>query len=567
MADTGATISPAAIDGKVTLAALSQATAKMNSNMDATLLDAGKILDTANSANAAAQTANTEDAQANVIIDTVKNNARMKTQGRTASEAAFLGTDPDADTYMIKMLGDDIRATQADVMARDKMINEKMNTSFFDDPMGWISNQFTIQQDVVNRNARVSQLEQREDTLSKINTLTTEAGQKNMTIEQNITAETINASNVKLLNAAVIANAESQRQIAALGLTGINIRLAANKEQFDAVVAGHNANVQEQNLAINQASLGLAQQRENREAVAQASRLELDTLLKNSTLEDKKNKAEAEALLQQKLNKATTTFSMAPITLNEFKLMSGKQRDKLEQMMMDPDVQGGRAGPTPAAALDTMSGLNISGNPGLNMTRSKMIQVQTAVKENLGQMIHGMKPEEIQLKVDQGITQSVKKEVNNIPSTGGFYSPPPLQKVLTIPAVAATSIAKELAVFAKDPTVPTDANMVFRVANDLVAKNPNSIPQLASEIATMYAAINVDNTTTHQYNKLALPSPPSDQFKTQVQTGKGWSGAEVINMANKIQVEATLIRANTDKTTSFTFGKEIGPLGTNRLVD
>lgn len=555
------------VDQATTLAALNAASVKMNDNINASLIDAGKILDSANAANAQAQAATSEDAQAQVIINTVQMNARLKTQQRTASEAAFFGTDPDADTYMVKALGDDIRTTQADIMQRDKMINEKMNTSFFDDPISYIANQFSLPTDVASRNARVSQLEQREETLSKLNALTTEAGQKNMTIEQNITAATVNASNTKLLNAAIIANANSQKEIAQLGLTGINVRMAGNKQQFDAVVAGHNANVQEQGLSLQKAQFGLAQQREAREAEAQKSRLELDTLIKQSTIEDKQKKAESEALLQDKLNRATSTFSMAPITLNEFKLMSGKQRDKLEQMMMDPDVQNGRAGPTPAAALDTMSGLNIPGNPGLNMTRSKLIAIQVAEKEKLGQMLHSMKPEEVQMKVNKGIEDTVKKEANNIPAVGGFYSPPPLQKVLTIPAVAATSLAQELAVFGKDPQAATDANMIFRVANDLAAKDPSKIPQLANEIATIYAAINVDNNTTHQYNKLALPALPSNQFKTQVQTGKGWSGAEVINMANKVNVEATLIRAQSNKTSAYTFGATTGPLGTNRLVD
>lgn len=477
------------------------------------------------------QTAINAEGQAAQDINTIKSNLALSTFAKKKDAAATFGTDPDAPTYVMATLASSILDGTKDLQARDAAIQQKMDTGFFDDPISWITNQFTLPGDVEAYNNKVQNLNESNDIMAKLQARTSDQAKIIDAIDANLSETLVAAQNKGLAAQAAEKVAQSEQKMASLGLTYSNIRLAQTDEQFKAVIAVNNAKVQQQQLSLSIDANQIARER-----------LDIDREKKNIELAMVKDKEAGEKALQGKLDGATAVLGIQRITVNEFKLMEGKYRDMILSAAFDPSVQfHGSVGIDMADSIIKANTLNAPLTPGLNDVRKELTRTMNTYIANHPELKSD--PQKLRIDVQSQLDTRVRNEAALIPETGGIYSAPPLAKVLEIPAVKNTMLGTLVMPLAATPAYPTKPSDFYTQATKAVMEGKMTSAQAASELSGIFKSIEVDNNTNRQYQRLAIPMQKS--FKASVNVGTGWTGMQTINMSNPVEVEAALIRTVT----------------------
>jgi hypothetical protein len=192
-----------------------------------------------------------DSADAQAKVNEIDAQANAKRQATIAGSTAAIGTNPEAASYLVTSLGESIVQGEKDLEGRHKMIQQKMDTPFLSDPVGWVVNQFTLPYDVAAYNNKALGVNRQESKLGAILKLTSEAGTAAAVVSE-ADALTRNAAiNEKLYADARATVDKSRLEIARFGLQVVTTRDALTKTQFDAVLGLHNAQIANANLVIN----------------------------------------------------------------------------------------------------------------------------------------------------------------------------------------------------------------------------------------------------------------------------------------------------------------------------
>lgn len=470
-----------------------------------------------------------EAGAAQMDINVINAKQEQEVRSRNSAAAASFGTNPTASSYVLDAMAKSVLESEKQLDVRDKAIQKKLDTGLLDDPFSWIINQITLPTDIEGYNSQVIAANRKLDTISKLQDRTKEQFAINASIDQVDAEKKTALLNTIAQNNIAIEAAKSEAKLAELGITKFNVRQKLSENTFN--------NIVQLNTALN-AKMALELQVTANERAKVNNELAAEQ--RDLLIEQRRGSLEAEKLLQTKLNNVTDILGMSRIGFKEFQLMSGAMKASLEQMMVDPDIQQGRLGPNAAQALDNVNNLNAPLTPGVNLIRSKLLDIKNATAGS-DQLWSQKKPAEQQLVVQKNIEAAAKKEAANIPVSGGMYSPAPLQKVLQIPVVQETMIYKDLAPLgAASAEYPTKADDIWKIAISNIAEGKATPAQMAQDISRIYRAINVDNSDIRQYRRFALPSQTT--HKTTVYLGTGWNTSKVIDMTSVSQLEAELTR-------------------------
>jgi hypothetical protein len=212
-------------------------------------------------AQATLESAISESAAVQAKENDVAAQAAIKKQKDIAEATAAIGTNPDAASYVVTTLGEAIRVGNEDLGRRDAMIQQKLDTGFMDDPVGWVVNQFTLPADVAAYNNKANAVNQKTAQLSEVLKLTSEAGTALAVVDTADAATMAALQNEKLLADAKATAAKSRSEFAKFGLSVITTRNATTKEQFDAVISMNNAIVNVARLGIEKDNAERAERR------------------------------------------------------------------------------------------------------------------------------------------------------------------------------------------------------------------------------------------------------------------------------------------------------------------
>lgn len=489
-----------------------------------------------------------QQSEATQQLNTLDQQVKMKAQARTAHEAGALGTDPDAASYVVTDIASSIGADERDIMERQSMIQSKMDQSFLDDPLQWITNQFSLPYDQAALEMKVGSVSQKFDTLRQLSARTTEFAQKNAALEENASTARLAALNQQAAGKALADVADSKMQLATLGIQGLQVKSALDERQF--------TNIMQMNTAKNEAvRLSLAQTSEQlhaRQVDIMASYRDIQKKALNLSIEQRQDNIDALNSLQKNLDRVTSIYGMRQISAKDFMSpsFSPRMKETIQQLMLDPNTQDGKLGYNAVGSLERVNSINAPLTPGMNILRDRLTKIEQGIIATPmnQQLFKTMTPDQRMAIVQKGIDAEVLKEQNNIPQQRGIYSPPALKDVITTPALlkmapiltGAKSGLPSLAM--ADPQHPLNANEIFKFAMEQIATKQATVEQMGKEVSSIYRTANALNAETLQYNRFALPAPV-DSHKTTLYTGVGFGGAKVVDMANPIAVQSELIRS------------------------
>lgn len=200
----------------------------------------------------------------NQIIAIAKTSSDLAIQQARIKSANAFGTN-------MKDAGEVITSLAATVSQQYKVresalseIEKKRKVSFFDNPLAYVTNQFTINDDIDAHNTANERLENASDQLSKINNLTQATVQTQNMLDESITAASSVANSKNLADAASIKANVSRIQALTYNVDSINAALTADKN-----VLANSFSMFQAQKAEQQATIALEQFNLQREKFAE----------------------------------------------------------------------------------------------------------------------------------------------------------------------------------------------------------------------------------------------------------------------------------------------------------
>lgn len=486
-------------------------------------------------------------ATGNTLIQAADAATLAKRQRDDAAVYAAWGTTPGNPSQQIANLSAGILAKEQDLQGRRDSIQKKLDFNFLDNPVQWFLNQLSVpfEQEAMN-----NELQGRNDDLEVLHQL-------NLRTQEGVTADAVAAYGVsaeKLSAMAMVAKGEADKTAGEANLRLGQLFLGTASAGLATAVTPFTAAAENYKLGLDTGQFDLAtdiqkhQQLISIQTNARAQEqhtVQMDIL--NLQDKDLNKVTAAKDDLDLRVKKLAAVTGIDVKNYSELLQMSdGKEKTAIMQFLWDPNIQQGmNLGIGPTEALDFANSLKLPLSPGQDLLRQKLTQEQSAYITSLGVMAKQYTPEQLTMMTNNYIKQKVQSEALNVPSTGGYFSPPSLLQSLSLPGIMGTPLAEALAPLAapsanRDKNIPTQANDVVAAANKLVIDGKMTPAQAADSVSSFYNTIVNTNDATRGYRIFALPSPASSgKYNSTISVGGSY---ETHNLVNKVEMESYFTR-------------------------
>lgn len=408
------------------------------------------------------------------IIEGVKLLAEKGTQEIKLRRANELGIDPSARSDVLSDLAATVSEAYAQKSDALKNIQSKRSVSFMTDPLAWLTNQFTINEDIKKHNIADARGDAAVEEYRRLNQLSQSANLTHTQIQQNINESTITATKTNIANTAAIQAKQALQKGLVYNAQGIQAVLSATAQQLNAVQTVFGSELQQEQMAIAMANAARA-----REEFDWRKQQKSDQEQEDNLIIDKINRGVQIRMGESaKLLRAGTPEAKTAVTL----LKSGSPVAK----QMQEDYLRGEQGilaASPSQALETIKTQAVNLSPAQYPVRQLLEQSLAAV-----QQMPGFDPKNkaaVTAAIDQAtrtvIDNQLRKinpddpaNVFNIPALSQVIKAVPelqnlpvVQKVLKPRATAGDNLSRPVDVFYAVTKAVQDGTITYAEALDL----------------------------------------------------------------------------------------------------
>jgi hypothetical protein len=469
-------------------------------------------------------------------INDIEGAANATRQAHVSAATEAWGTNPNAASYVIDKMGTDILAREQDIANRQDMITKKLDVNFLDDPLQWMVNQFTVPFDQQALEGAQAAVDEKKNVATMLLAKTTQIAASDAIIDEASATKVAAQKNAELAGQAMQQVAKSQTELARLGLTAASIKNANSRDSLDALMRYQSAVAQNSQLQMEREKVDIAKQsleinRAYKDVATQAAQGNLDG----------QRQIEANLVKLQRL-----TGGSNPTTYKEYASLPANRRAALDDLMSSLNFAEGRVANSPSEALEAVDKSHLQLPPGAtqNVLKLKSLRDDT-IAQVTPIMWNTMKDDAKQYALNQTVKQEVRREVANIPTQDGFYSPPSLLAVIAANKyLGASPISQALAGTAtiNDGRVPADPSVIVNKAVELAISGKMSPADAADNVNQIYKGVLATTNEIRQFKLLSLPelSPATTGYNTTVRDING--NSVQLNMLSKPQLEAYITR-------------------------
>ena len=540
-----------------------------------------------NAANANEINSNEAVGAANKVIIGTQNVAKLLEISRNQSSAAQFGLNTDDSNNIISSIASSVRDSQAQADAAMQNIKEKQSTSFFDDPLKYIINRYTVNDDITNYNTANATSENKLKLLGEL--------------QSRQQAQTVVNAGISEVTNATSAAAELDKVSAITANANDKLKFANAQFNMNAVEAVTGMN--EKALSINMQALQLKESILNREASerdANANRAlkreELDMRIK-----EMKETEEGNAQLLATVNLGAGTLGVPRLTMQELKVnktFGGKATSDVIEMYnvgratAQATITSGqdlsssaaiaavkpvpRLGNTPFAVGDSMATLrmvapaaesriasiisnsynSVLSNPQYN---KNAVAASQAMSTDLSEKLYGAKVDGNN-KVNYGT--SVKPIGGYAGNADGHddanpFNAPPLNSLATIPAVASTYIYKNILApqvqAGNGEVVKTLPSSIVSQAYGAAAAGKLTYQQANQEIVTIFNAAAAMNNAHGNLEKYGI-APQTNYYSNISGNGVLFVAKDNVDLTNINAVTAASIKYQVSNKPTIRYG-------------
>lgn len=247
-----ADLNPILSSAKAASAANVNAAAAITSN-------SGKIQDSYNS-DALLQRQNAESA---ALIETVKGQGALQLQAGLQKNALDIGTDIGDASGIQSALAAQYVLSKAEQNKQLAVITAKKSVSFFDDPLQFLINHATINNDIEKHNAAEASADLASGQIATMNKLTTERAVAARTLQTTVTDASVAAAASEVKNKAIILSDDYARNALVTNSASVEKLVALSKDQMQIASTVFDSKVRQEQIGIAQAHLALSREEFN----------------------------------------------------------------------------------------------------------------------------------------------------------------------------------------------------------------------------------------------------------------------------------------------------------------
>lgn len=433
----------------------------------------------------------------------------MEAQDASVRLRNAAGMTADAGDIMLRLVSENAQRFE-EAKALQARIAEKESVDFFDNPLAYLTNQLTLDDDISAYNSTVQQYNLNVDHLNQVNNMIQEGATSYQATKKTVTEESIKSATQASL-AMIQADVKlMEARSYATGAEAIKASFDLDTQQLQNASAAFSAYNQTRSLEISQAHLNLAQQ----EAQRQREKMkDDDSQLVQAYIAGFKAIHGVEPNVKD--SKDLRTMALSP----KLKDQISRYVDHGIQVMYN--LRGSKQlGITPSDAMATVETLRVPLADGPRKVYDRLHkqaqrELQT-LRETGGAGGRGgtsqvpKKPEEMQAWIDNRVRTLAAAEAAEI-RTGdksNIYAAPPLKTIAQFKEVSKLPAFKTLL----EPMVRsgvedvTPQQLIELSAKAVQAKKIKA-EQAVDLITSYYAAANYLNRATYQYDSLAVPLP------------------------------------------------------------
>lgn len=494
--------------------------------------------------NAQADLANSQaDAQTaiglnNAIVLNAQNSAALATQNAKLKAGAIFGADLSQQGEQLTEATQVWNTAYQQQLSAAQAIQEKDSVSFLSDPLQYVINQFTVNDDIRAHNAAMQVKDTAKAHIDEINAMSDATARNQINFSQSITQASIDAAAQTALKTAQIAADKAKSEGLSYNIEGLQTAINASKEDLAIKYNVLNAQTQQQNLQLALDNYSLHKQEFEWKKADRATQEAADEMIVSRMQKGLVSMYGATAPDLQNNPKAAKQY------LGLLKSNTPAGKEAVEAFMLGGSGTFG----SPAGVVDLLkSGVNIKFNPSQEAIRSTM---ETATTELAGKIASGKvaKPSnaqesqaalnaEIRAKLDimaKNIDPGSSSNVFNIGSTAALISLPGVRDtalVKTVLGPAVTAGAK-----LSDPTQLVSATVAA------VNQGKIKLNDAIEGITTLYQKGVETNLQERDFTKFGI-SPPRT-YNTSIQTNKTalFGGTEIVNLTDTNSVRRAVLK-------------------------
>lgn len=503
---------------------------------------------------AAAQKAGEDKA----AIITQKEQGNLDAQTATRAVAASYGGNPDDVSFIMTKLGSQMQDALAQREQAAQVINEKNQVSLLDDPLQWIMNKLSINDDIQRYNSADTLYEDAVKGLDNINTLNQTTAQGQLAIAKTRTAATVAASADQAQQEANIDVAKAKIQGLLYNAQGVETVMKFNQEQLSNAFQGQQLAISAGHLAVAQAGLALQRQE-----------FSLKSQMWQESLNEKKKADATDAQMVNWYNQGAAALGMKPLDSNKVLAMakaggpvsetvrnvivSGMQSDALGKPVIAETP--GAAVRTLAATSSPLAKTNAATKPIIEMLGNAY---QTALSPQMVATlgVDKAKPATVDNAVNQVLKPVLQGMSSNIKmdDSTNIYQAPTWQVLSQSKAVQDTPLYQKVLkpLVSGGGVTNTDPNQIMSLASVAIQNKQITLNDAVSGISTVFQAAAGINNETKDYLRFGLP--PQSQYKTGISSTGTFGGSTVIDMTNQAAVANALTKIMRNKSASDILG-------------
>ncbi len=476
---------------------------------------------------------------------------KQKLEGELAAQTAArniadsLGANPDTQNFKLAMLGQTFWDNFNEANKQADIVAQKRSTGFLDNPLAWIGNQLTIDSDIAKHDAAAMKANTAINAMQQINATVTSAATAQKSISETVTRDSIAQAMRSAEITSKLTQMEMEQRNLSYDLEGIKLLQAGNERMLDRAAKVNQIQVQQQQLAISQGHLALAQ-------AEAADRAKMRSLELEKLNDEKAGWQEA----TRAYNVGAGTLGLPPVSEGELKqrIKFGGEAAKKDfeqnyQIGISRAATGqGIIAPTPGAAAITIAQKRAPLNPGMQDTKDFLMStMQAAVTQ--AQSLDPTKPLK-QEAVAQATTElaatrgiAMAKDVSKDPFGKNLYKAPDYKTMLDVPSVGKSVFGQQIVApqvagggSATNPEVLIDAGLVA------VASGKLSYKEFVDGFVNYFNEAKNWNNATKNFKAVAMPLQST--YKTSVYNGTSlpFGRTNIVDLSDRSQVENFLLR-------------------------
>lgn len=468
------------------------------------------------------------------IVSMAQESFKQETTFANAKAKAILGLDPNAANYRLEELSATRRSAYEATQATAKTIFEKQSATMFDDPVGWISAQFTLPTDIATHNYYAQQHNAAEQEFDSIVDSGTKVGQQTKALAATTSAAKADGELKEIAAETLAKSAEIKRQAAAFNIDGA--KALQNLTEADLSHAQNLVSVKdaETRIALARAQFAATQEQRAFMNAERAKQLKAEKLVESDELQ-----------MTAEFNAAARAGGFAERSRSV--VVAGmKRQDPTIVMAVNHGSDllhnnGNKGGVLVArnAADAAEYYLRVKANPqGTDSSTIRFLADVYSKSDTLPTIAAAKDPIAKRQLINTEIERVVKQQLlaikDNEPNI--YASPTVVALTNSVPFLLNNTFIKEtlLPISQANPTAPLSTESVLAAGQAVIKNDPSRLNEVVAGTAALFNASIKVNNEMKGYKENGLPLQNS--YVASISTGLLGRNAN-INVADPLQIK------------------------------